>query len=55
LQPNYGNNPGSQSNLGLAKNLHEIDTKRFLANQIGSDINKFRNADAFISAGVERM
>ena len=45
----------SQTNLEVAKNLHEIDTKRFLAEQINADINKFRNADAFLSAGVERM
>ena len=33
----------------------EIDTKNFLSEQIGNDINKFRNADAFIQAGRERM
>ena len=38
-----------------AKALHEIDTKRFLQEQISSDINKFRNADAFINAGLERL
>ena len=50
-----GNGTNSQTNLDLAKNLHEIDTKKFLAEQINADINKFRNADAFINAGVERM
>ena len=50
-----GNGTNSQTNLDLAKNLHEIDTKKFLAEQINTDINKFRNADAFINAGVERM
>lgn len=39
----------------MAQNLHEIDTKRFLADQINTDINKFRNADAFLNAGRERM
>ena len=39
----------------MVQNLHEIDTKKFLAEQINTDINKFRNADAFINAGRERM
>lgn len=39
----------------MAQNLHEIDTKRFLVDQINTDINKFRNADAFLNAGRERM
>lgn len=37
------------------QNLHEIDTKKFLADQIGQDINKFRNAEAFVNAGLERI
>ena len=35
--------------------MHEIDTKKFLAEQISQDINKFRNADAFLNAGRERI
>ena len=35
--------------------MHEIDTKKFLAEQISTDINKFRNADAFLNAGRERI
>ena len=56
LQPGMGNqNSTSNTNLNVAQNLHEIDTKRFLADQINTDINKFRNADAFLNAGRERM
>ena len=52
-----GNNQttNSANALNMVQNLHEIDTKKFLAEQINTDINKFRNAEAFINAGRERM
>ena len=39
----------------MVQNLHEIDTKKFLNDQIGQDLNKFRNAEAFVNAGRERI
>jgi len=39
----------------MIQNLHEIDTKKFLTDQIHVDINKFRNAEAFVNAGRERV
>ena len=59
LPPVAANHSSSNRIIGnleeAALNLHEIDTKNFLANQINTDIGKFRNADAFINAGIERM
>jgi len=39
----------------VVRDLHEIDTRKFLNEQINHDINKFRNAEAFVNAGRERM
>lgn len=48
-------NSKSSAALNVVQNLHEIDTKDFLANQIRNDMNKFKNADAFVNAGRERV
>jgi len=55
LPPIASEQNSSQRVLSVTQNLHEIDTKKFLVDQINSDINRFRNADAFISAGLERL
>lgn len=52
LLPNHTN---SASALNVVRDLHEIDTKKFLSEHINQDINKFRNAEAFVNAGRERM